>query len=797
MELTPDQHHIRDYPHTGSLFAQGPAGAGKTTAAAWRLLSLLEAGIPGDHMLLFAPQQAAFTPYLRAIRASGYAGVLPATHTIGSLARFIVGQFFPLAARACGFADPTAPPVFLSLETAQYIMARLVDPLAFAASVRVDKQRIYSQILDNLNKAALVGFPHTEIADRLKAASADAAVYPAYMQAQHYADEFRAYCLTHNLLDFSLQIDVFRHLWTLAAPRDLVRRGSQHLIVDNAEEDAPIAHEVIADLLAREDGEPRSALVLLDEEGGYRRFLGADTQSAERLRGLCDHTITLAGSHIMSPPVAALTEVLGGALGGADRRADDPALAAANPLDALDFADDLRYYPQMLDWTVDHIARLVASGTPPAEIVVLAPFMTDSLRFSLLNRLAERGIPARSHRPSRSLHEEPAVECLLTWSQIAHPEWTNVPPPSVEAVAYALMLSLGSVVRDDAPVDAVPAAMPGGNPADLPADDLDLVRARLLAAAAYPSPDHAARLRPFDALPAIVRERVTYTLGQRYDALRVWLESYIAAQTAPPPSPEPPPPPKRGRKKKAAASETAEPLLTAPTSRLEIDHFFSLLYGEVLALRGFGFHHDFIAADAAAHLIDSARGFRQTMTGKAFFNDPLAGVVGKTLAEEYVEMVRGGVIANQYAPVASANADAVLLAPAYTFLNMGTPVTVQFWLDVGSRGWFERLYQPLTHPYVLSAGWEVGQLWDDDDEYATRQETLRNLMYGLLRRCRRSLFLGLSQLGENGQENAGELLAAFNRMLRRLQAERAGAGNASGAANASGAENTVEGDNRS
>lgn len=46
----------------------------------------------------------------------------------------------------------------------------------------------------------------------------------------------------------------------------------------------------------------------------------------------------------------------------------------------------------------------------------------------------------------------------------------------------------------------------------------------------------------------------------------------------------------------------------------------------------------------------------------------------------------------------------VLLAPAHTFLMMNQPVDHQFWLDIGSRGGYERLYQPLTHPYVLAAG---------------------------------------------------------------------------------------------
>ncbi|NIN64482.1 MAG: hypothetical protein GTO63_07225, partial [Anaerolineae bacterium] len=56
---------------------------------------------------------------------------------------------------------------------AQYFMARIVRPLldqGYFDSVTIDRNRLYSQILDDLNKAAVVGFLHTEIGERLKAA---------------------------------------------------------------------------------------------------------------------------------------------------------------------------------------------------------------------------------------------------------------------------------------------------------------------------------------------------------------------------------------------------------------------------------------------------------------------------------------------------------------------------------------------------------------------------------------------------------------------------------------------------
>jgi hypothetical protein len=125
------------------------------------------------------------------------------------------------------------------------------------------------------------------------------------------------------------------------------------------------------------------------------------------------------------------------------------------------------------------------------------------------------------------------------------------------------------------------------------------------------------------------------------------------------------------------------------------------------------------------------------------------------------------VIAAQYLEAWRAEEDeAVLVAPAHTFLMMNRPAAVQFWLDPGSGGWAERLFQPLTHPYVLSRRWEQGRVWSDADEVAANRQTLARLTTGLLRRCRTRLYLGLSDLGESGFEQRGPLLKAFQRVLQ-------------------------------
>jgi hypothetical protein len=109
--------------------------------------------------------------------------------------------------------------------------------------------------------------------------------------------------------------------------------------------------------------------------------------------------------------------------------------------------------------------------------------------------------------------------------------------------------------------------------------------------------------------------------------------------------------------------------------------------------------------------------------------------------------------------------DAIFIAPAYTFLMRNRPVTIQFWLDIGAGGWWERLYQPLTHPYVLSQRWPAHEAWSDFAEFHKRQETMHRLLLGLIRRTRRRIYLGISDYSESGFEQRGPLLGLINRLL--------------------------------
>jgi len=683
LALTDKQARLAEMPLEGSFFLEGPAGAGKTTAAIARLTHLVSEGVPGQSVMILVPQLTLASPYAEAVRSPDMrAGGQPTVLTFGGLARRTVELFWPMLASEAEFGNPDRPPTFLTLELAQYYMAQIVTPYiekGYFENITIDRNRLYSEVLDNLNKAAIVGFSHHEIASRLKQAWAgNSSLLKNFDQAQVCAEGFRALCLERNLLDFSLQIELFRKLaWNLPLCRENIIQAFRHLIVDNVEEDTPAMHDTLEEWLPFVD----SALLVYDQNGGHRRFLGADPNNAYELKTACDRSLSFEGSFVTSQGLRAVERSL---------TLQENAALNKEVRKVLIF-DSRRFYPEMIGWVAQMVRDLIAEqNAAPSEIAVLAPYLSDSIRFSLVARLEALGVQSYSQRPSRALREEPATTTLLTLASLAHTEWGYT--PTKEQVRQALVGSISG---------------------------LDLVRARLITEILY-RPNIG--LQSFEGLKHDAQERITFAMGRRYERLREYLQ----------------PDPERG---------------------LALDSFLGAIFGELLSQPGYGFHNDFEAGAITANLIDSVRRFRLAVGSELRSR-------GLSADREYVDLVRQGLIAAQYLRSWESQPDqAVLLAPAYTFLLANRPVDYQIWVNVGGRGWWERPYQPLTHPYVLSRQWSRGQRWMDQDEMRTRKQIMQVLTQGLIRRCRKAIFFGLSELNEYGTEEHGPLLDALQRTV--------------------------------
>lgn len=730
---------------TAKVFLHGPFGAGKTTLALERVRWLLrQERVRGDAILMLVPQRTLAEPYHRALRGPDAPPGPPVTiTTFASLAQQSVERYWPLLADTAGFADPVREPTFLSLETSQYHMAHLVDAAIDRGefdALRLDRSRVITQVLDNLNKAALLDMDIGEAYRRLELAvplsEQRTARLNALAAAERISQAFRELCLRETLLDFSLQVVLFnRHVLRNAWSRTHLLRSHRHLVFDNAEEDTPSAHQLVRRWLEDPAASLDSALIISDDDAGYRTFLGADPAGMADLAARCEQSIRLVNSYIMSAATADLvpqiTRMINPRLArstgqlGIDGQVESvtvqsPALtemlftdppAGESFFGSSPFAvpDPFRFYPQMLRWTAREINRLVnEEGVKPGEIAVMAPFVSDALRFSLQTALEQYQIRLATHRPSRPIEAEPAARTLFTLAKLAHPQWHLLPP--APDVSHALAI-------------AIP--------------QLDPVRAQLLTEIVFPPRRRSNELSTFGALNEGMRERITYAAGEDFDRLREWLYAYRNAG-----------------------------------EDIPLDQFFARLFGEILSQPHYGFHEDRDAARVASQLVESARKFRWALENELGYRGDGDGQAGgpaptqqTVLGRSYLQLAESGAVGALYVPGWRVPEDAVFLAPAYTFLLRNRPVDVQFWLDIGSNGWWERLYQPLTHPFVLSHRWPVDEPWTDAEEYYQRQDILRRLLLGLIRRTRHGIYLAASDFSESGYEQRGALLTLINRLL--------------------------------
>jgi hypothetical protein len=361
--------------------------------------------------------------------------------------------------------------------------------------------------------------------------------------------------------------------------------------------------------------------------------------------------------------------------------------------------NSFRFFPQALDWIAAEIHRLISNNNvDPGNIVVLTPFLSDSLRFSLIRRFEELAVPNFTFRPSRSLRDEPAVSAMFTLAKLAHPQWGF--KPSRHDLRYMLM-------------QIIP--------------EIDLIRADLVAQMLY-SPNRVEQgLTSFSQVRGEMQQRITFVVGEKYETLRGWLEQYHESE------------------------------------KVDLDVFFARAFGELLSQRGFSFHDNLQDAALISRLIESSRKFRYIVNEDSTTDKEKVGM-------EYVKVVEEGLIAAQYLLNWEDQSEihSVLIAPAFTYLMSNRPVSHQFWLDIGSSGWWSRLDQPLTQPYVLSRNWQKTRQWTSADELKVNQSTLAHIVTGLLRRCSDHVDMVSVGMNESGSEERGALLVAIQSLLRSL-----------------------------
>jgi len=490
-KITQFQQTILDAPFRSKVFVSAPSGAGKTTASVQRLAKLNATlnHFPGS-ILVLTPQRTMAEAY-RSLSQAKYQthAVRIELATMNSLVRRLVELFWPLVADKVPFRNPYQTPSFLTAETSQYYLGKLVNPMldrGCFASIRLTPNRLFSQLIDNLNKSAVVGFAHTQISKRLKSAwIGSESRLKVYDEAQLAINLFREYCHEHNLLDFSLQVEIFKKLlWPNQILRKYLSAQYPYLVYDNPEEDPPYVHDIIQDWLPELQG----AMILHDTNGGFQQFLGADPISARKLSNSCEQTIESDQTILNS---AARTLIQKGLIrNGASIVRNELTTAMLNDTFELPSAQ-FRFMSEMLDGAVNWVKRLIDQGVEPAQIAILSPFLSSAIKLALTQRLSQYAIPTFAIATSSPLIHQPYTRAIVDMIALV------IQPADGQAVKYDLCLAGMLLI-----------------------DGMDLVRSALLWDRVSLESQNYLRLEIDEAS----QSRVSNVLRERFEKLLVWLK---------------------------------------------------------------------------------------------------------------------------------------------------------------------------------------------------------------------------------------------------------------------------------
>ena len=497
------------------LYVQGPFGTGKTGLAVQRLTWLLEHLQGQGHAItVLLPSQYALRQFRQRADAR-----LPRTGawrpyrllTFKGLMRQAVELAWPAIAESMGYAKGIEP-TFLSLEGAQYVLIQWVEEMVAQAQFDAVTQgrafavhRLATQIMDNMVKASMYRYSLATAYARLTFSVPEGkhqrARIAAFRRAQDVSRTFRRHCLAQGLVSENLLYELFYRILDDEGLFDrLLLSRCRHVIADGCEEHDYACHRFLHQLIPL----TQSSLCLGDADGGFRYFLGAYREGLAALAAVSDQRAEL---HF--PPRAGRVETerrLASLLDGAGvlpaPKVQDSARLAVHRARPLDLASGLAqdvfrveyrdHFTEILDWTADEIQRLVRdAGVPAAQIVVLAPTISNSLRFALEQLLQRRHLRLYAHRPSRRLNDEPAAQALLALACLAHPHW-ELPPTAIQKRIVLQMAIEG----------------------------LEGWRAPALAHA------WGQQRTPFSQMPTAFQARVQYRNGVRYEALRDWLDQY-------------------------------------------------------------------------------------------------------------------------------------------------------------------------------------------------------------------------------------------------------------------------------
>ncbi|MFN2364480.1 MAG: UvrD-helicase domain-containing protein, partial [Halarsenatibacteraceae bacterium] len=425
---------------------KGPAGSGKTTILKEKYQELARE-VGTDRVLVLLQNASSVRDWKNnlELKKTGPLNIF----TFFGLAQNQVRTYWPEVYDIEGLP---VEPYFMNVETAHYIMTRIVEQRRakkdYFLNLNSTSNSIAVQLIDNLNQAALNLLTMAELEERLLDwAADDTEKRRIFKEAIQLMNQYRESCHDHFVIDYSLLIKLFFRLLKTDTYLKRLEKSYDYLIVDELELTPPAAQKLIEYLLSVTE----AAFMAYNPEGKINRFFGGNPRLAEQkffplaeieelteFYGASQEAVDFAErikSRVQSgssskglmdsqsqegSQVQAGVEKPAGAQGqGGDQRlAGTQRSSGAQKLDRTsDYIEgriSSEFRGDMLSKVADEVIRLIETGIEPGEIGVIAPHLDKVLEFTFTEKLAREGLDIFNLLRSKRLIDIPYSQALLT-----------------------------------------------------------------------------------------------------------------------------------------------------------------------------------------------------------------------------------------------------------------------------------------------------------------------------------------------------------------------------------------------
>jgi hypothetical protein len=420
------------------LLIMGPTGSGKSTRLLEIYKQLIAEGEASDHVqvLVLNRQQVAWWKEHVDLSRGGFLRI----DTYFSFVCRELRRFWHVLENCFTSGQPVLEPVFLTMETAQYMMELCIEEMRRQGKFlderfRSHPTRMALQLTETMQIAAISRLDAREIASRLKNAWGEAG--PAttiYDDIYETIELYRQRCFAARTLDYALSLELYNTV-LLQHPeyQRYVREAVRHVVIDDTEEILPAALEWITQLLPY----LQSASFAYCTDGGHSIFFGAHPELARlKLMPLC-RIEQLGDSRTSAERCSRWGDALSARI-----LQDRNDVAAGNAV-IRHIAEDLR--GSMIRQTADAVLELLDKGVAPADIVVVTPNVDLVLEHSLRQTLRRRGCCVQNTSRSRRLIDLPYVSTMMTLLKILHPHWHARPSTTDVSHMVSLLLELDPI----------------------------------------------------------------------------------------------------------------------------------------------------------------------------------------------------------------------------------------------------------------------------------------------------------------------------------------------------------------